>query len=992
MPKPDKFIVINDALQNGPSSIRVGSAEWFAWLAQHEKFSFQGKDGHFIAQREMRRDKAYWYAYRRRAGKLFKLYLGKSDELTLARLAQISLALAGQNLPEAQTTALAAEVRIDTSFLPMTRVNIPALPPQIVRRPRLLNQIKTPLTLIYAPSGFGKSTLLNDWKQTCGYPVAWLLLDDGDNHALRFWGAVIVALQTILPDFGKELLTQLRGASVVNLSDIVSRLTDEMLSLQPSFPRFCLALDDFHHIHNPEIYDSIQSWVKHMPANMQLVILGHNKPPLALGDLRARGILTELDANDLRFTLDEGIHYLQQYHHENPLAYTDLEKLVKHTEGWAAGLTLSALALGKQEDRRQFIDTFSGAHIYLREYFMETVLQHCSPEMQSFLLKTAILKHLTGSLCDALTGQTGGGDEMLSHLWQENLFIVRLEQQGWYRYHDLFAEMLASQLRARFPDEIPQLHQRAAQWYREQFAPADAVYHLLSIKAWEEAAALIEEMALRELEQFGEDSRLLRWLQELPVNVVQKHKTLLLVYLRLADVALPKQQIENFISAIESNLSSKPRPQQNADEREALVEIQRIRSLWKQGRVFTPPLRENHENDSKWAVLNGLHLLKQAYHPNPALWEEQIVSLFQEAQARHNLFVVLMAGGFLARRAYLNGQLRRSEKIAQQVLEHARAERKNLPEPASISLTVLSQIHLERNELVMAQRTLTQAQEVDPNPASSNMLIEVAIQRAKIQAAQGKHNEALATMRAARALHTQRPSGVWTDQQLLVYEAAIFLRNGDILSAEGLMGQAESAEAYGLSQEVRAEILLRTEQAEPAEKLLTRLVTQAPSDILSEPLMNAHVLLSLALMAQHKTNQALQVITDAVRMAAPEHFFRPFMENRDAWPLLLLALKTEKLTADAQLFIKHILQQSGQAEYPQVSDAKMEALSTASSISQREQEVLQLLSNAHSNREIAETLSVSESTIKTHLGNIYYKLGVKSRIQAVKRAKELNLV
>ncbi|HRE27527.1 MAG TPA: hypothetical protein PK954_12900, partial [Anaerolineales bacterium] len=272
-----------------------------------------------------------------------------------------------------------------------------------------------------------------------------------------------------------------------------------------------------------------------------LVLSGHIRPPLALGHLRARGLVTELDAGDLRFTTDEGIAYVRRYPQGPQLAYDDIERLVKRTEGWAAGLTLTALALSKQEDQRHFIDTFSGAHIYLREYFMETVLQRSAPDIQDFLLKTAILKNLSGRLCDAVTGQSDGS-ATLERLWRENLFTVRLEQDGWYRYHDLFAEMLRSQLQARFPDEIAQLHQRAAGWYREQFAPADAVYHLLATDAWEEAAALVEDMALNELAYFGEDSRFLRWLHELPASVVQKHKTLLAVYLRLANIALPQSK------------------------------------------------------------------------------------------------------------------------------------------------------------------------------------------------------------------------------------------------------------------------------------------------------------------------------------------------------------------------------------------------------------------------------------------------------------------
>lgn len=996
MSKETKAIVRDDFLLTGSSCIPVGSQQWFEWLSSARNFSYKGQSGSFVAQCEKRRNKVYWYAYRR-AGRLIKTYLGKAEELTLGRLEEASLSLANQAKLKDQadqpsvTDEFPAESRIDTSFLPFTKVNVPVLPPQLVTRPRLTRRINTPLTIIYAPSGFGKSTLLNDWKQNCGYPVAWLSLDDGDNRVVRFWQSVVMAMQTIDLEFGKELLTNLRTVSPSQPLEIVSWLTKDIALNQSSYPHIGLVLDDFHRINRTEVYDAVQAWIEHLPPNMQLIILGHTNPPLSLGHLRAKGLLTELDANDLRFTLEEGIDYLRQYERETALAYDDLAKLVKHAEGWAAGLTLTALALGKQEDHRQFVDTFGGAHIYMREYFMETVLQRSSPEVQSFLLKTAILKQLTGNLCEAVTGQTGG-EEMLLRLWQENMFIVRLKEQGWYRYHDLFAEMLSNQLQTRFPDDVSELHKRAAEWYRTQYASADAIYHLLAVEAWEEAALLMEEMALRELEQYGEDSRLLRWLQELPSNVVQKHKMLLFVYLQLAHVALPRQKIERFISHIETNLSNKSVSQQTQDEQDVLLEIRRIRHAWDQGGQFTLPARNGGENEAKWELLNDLQILKQANTTQTHNIEPQVSDLLRRAQTQGNLFVILMAGGVLARRIFANGQLRRSEKIAHQVLDQALAQRGKLPEPASITLAVLSQIHMERNDLGLAEKYLRQALEVDPNPTSTNMLVQIAIQRTEMQIARRNFPEALANIRSMRELHHRRPSGLWSDQDLLAYEALIYIRMGEMSAAEQILNS--SGEEHGLSQWMRAEILLLGKQAEPAERLLNSLLAHYPNGIQSVPLTRIRILLAWALFEQHKVNQALQVMKEAVRLAAPEQFIRPFLGDNAAWlPLLSVVLETENLTREANAFVKDVLQLSGYGEkHSQISQAEMVTLSTSALISPREQEVLHLISAGYTNREMASKLSVSESTIKTHVGNIYQKLEVNSRVQAITRAKELKLV
>ncbi len=998
MSSSGKSIVKDSFLIEGTTQILVGSSSWYEWLATAKSFSFKSEKGGFVAQCEKRRNKSYWYAYRR-SGKLIKVYLGKTEELTLERLEQAGVSLTGQTLLKQfadqplENESFTSESRIDTSFLPLTKVNVPVLPRQLVARPRLTQRINTPLTVIYAPSGFGKSTLLNDWKQTCGHPVAWLSLDESDNDIVRFWYSVTMSLQTVNPEFGKDLPSYLSTASPIQPTEIVSRLTNDIVRCQDTYPRFGLVLDDFHRINRTEIYDSVQAWLEHLPPNMQLILLGHTNPPLSLGHLRAKGLLTELDANDLRFTLEEGIDYLRQYQQELSVAYDDLVKLVKHTEGWAAGLTLTALALNKQENHREFVDTFSGAHIYMREYFMETVLQRSNPDVQTFLLKTAILKHLTGSLCDAVTG-LGGGEDMLMRLWHENLFIVKLEEQGWYRYHDLFAEMLLSQLQIRYPNEVPELHKRAANWYRARYVPADAIYHLLAIEAWEEAALLIEEMALRELEQYGEDSRLLRWLQELPTNVVQKHKTLLFVYLRLALVALPKQKVERFINQIETSLSSKLIAQQTQDEHDVLVEIQHIRHVWEQGNRFTPPSQNGGGNDARWELLDGMHLLSQAYDPHAGTLEHEIADLLYKAQVQRNLFVILMAGGVLTRRLFVNGQLRRGEKIARQLLEQTLAQRGKLPEPASIALSTLSQIYLERNELGLAQKYLSQAMEVDPNPTSTNMLVQAAIQRIEILITQGNFTEALANIHSIRDLHLRRPSGAWTDQDLHAYEAFIFIRKGDVLSAEQTLNELADIEEHGLSQLVRAEVLLAKNQGDAAEKQISAVISQYPHGILSVPLMRPRIVLAKALFDQHKINQAIQIMKEAIRLAASEQFYRPFLESSTlCMPLLSLMLQTENMTGETQAFIKHVMRLSNYiGSTLQISQAEIEQLSASASISPREQEVLRLMSAGCSNREMAMRLSISESTVKTHVGNIYYKLNVNSRVQAITYAKELKLV
>lgn len=998
MSSPAKPVVVQGVLQTGADAIRVGTAAWHEWLASARKFAFRDDNGRFVARSQMRRNKAYWYAERRLSGRLAKTYLGRSEELTLEKLQAASRTLIG-NPPASRASGepsradkAATESRSDASFLPLTKVTAPLLPRELVSRTRLLRQINTPLTLICAASGFGKSTLLNDWKRSCGFPVAWLTLDERDNNPVRFWYSVVTALKAIDAQLGGELLTYLRSTSAIAPAEVALHLTNAVVA-QTQFSRLGIVLDDFHFINHSEIYDAIQIWLRHFPANLQLVITGHTRPPLALGDLRARRAVTELDTNDLRFSTAEGVDYLKRYLQEAPLAQQDLEKLVRHSEGWAAGLALSALAVAKEEDRRQFIDTFSGAHVYMREYFMETVLRRCTPETQAFLLRTAILKDLTGDLCNAVTDQTDG-EETLARLWQENLFIIRLAREGWYRYHDLFAEMLRSQLKTRFPDEAPLLHQRAAQWYRQQYALADAIYHLLSIEAWEDAATLTEDMALRELEQFGEDSRLLRWLQELPAGVVQKHKNLLFVYTRLANIALPQEKIERFIGDIERSLSTRRTHQLTQDEREVLAEIEQIRHMWTAGQAFVPPARSGNEYDARWDLLDRLYLLRPAYRHSHNFPEEPVAGLLREAMQSRNLFVTLMAGGVLAKRVYFGGELRRSERICHQVLDQAVRQHGSLPETASIAFEVQGVLHLERNEIGLAQRALTQAREVDPNPTSTNMPIHFALLQAKIQLALNQREEALATIRAARAIQIRRPGGLLESEDLLAYEALISVRVGESALAEQLLLEAGDVLRHHLLRQVQAEIYLSQARYGEAEALLSDTIERYAQLIVIEPLMETRIFLALARFGQHKIKAALQAMTEAIRLAAPERFLRPFLNGGAACPpLLSLALDSGNLSGEAEGFIKEVMRlmpRSG--EQPRITKTELAVLATSASISAREQEILQLLSGWYTSREIAVRLAISESTVKTHLGSIYSKLEVHSRGEAVSRARQLKLI
>jgi len=1001
--------LVNDDGKDSTAPIQVGSLAWYDWLARHDGFLYEGKAGHFSARAELRRGIRYWYGYRRRAGRLSKTYLGKPEELTSDRLEQASAILAGQfssktafneiageSNPESAVVIGSPQGTAEITHLSLTKFKPPALPQKLYSRPRLIQRINAPATLISAPSGFGKTTLVNEWRQYNDQPVAWAALGADDNQPQRFWSTLVMALQTINPSFGQGWLSQLHSASPPSLLNTVVDLTNDIIRVTDGIngPGICLVLDDFHNIQRTEIHASLQTWLEQIPPKFQLIITSNFKLPLTLGYLRAKGTVVELKADDLRFTLEEGVDFLKQHTFDKSLSSSEMQTLVRRTEGWVAGLVLAASILSQQENRSKVMEIFTGAHAFLQEFFMESVLRQQCPEIKKFLLKTSILEQLNGPLCNAVTGRRDSGD-MLARLWEESLFLERLEKPGWYRYHEMFAEMLRTQLQEQFPAEISHLHRKAAKWYRTQASLAEAINHLLLGKAWEDAAVLIEALAPNELEQLGEDSRLLRWLQQLPEAVVQQHRTLLGVYLRLARLGLPPKEVQDFLSRTETSFTSQPAAKKTSSLDESLTETQRIRFSPTTIAQEMPESQPTKEDDAVGQMLDGILRYQYDSRFDPVKAEAEASEVYQAALARNHLFSILMAGGACANLAYSQGHLRRSEQIANKVLQRANEFRTRLPGPASIALTALSGVYFERNQFAQAQQLLDRAVEVQPEPVGTNEAINMAILRAKIQSMHGESEAAIETIEAIRELNSRHSSNIWLDQDLIAYQALFRLHQGDFTAAERVLGGGWEIDKNPFSAFVRASMLIDQNRSVAAEEILRHLLDRYPNSFYWVPTLRVRVQLSFALFNQQKVNQARQIMAEAARIAAPEFFVRPFLSTDPQTPsLLALVLHTEDINPGTRSFIKGVLAMVGQGDGIRKTSSQdgSVSLALAASISPREQEILKLISTGLSNQEIADKCSISSSTVKTHIENIYRKLGVNSRMQAISQAQILSLV
>src|SRR5437016_2820640 len=421
-----------------------------------------------------------------------------------------------------------------------TKLYIPRPRPNVVSRPRLLERLNEglhrKLTLIAAPAGFGKTTLVSAWVAGCDQQVAWLSLEEGENDPTRFLTYLVAALQTIAPNIGKGVLDVLQSPQPPPPEAMLTTLLNDLTTISD---HFVLVLDDYHVIDAKPVDIALTYLVEHLPPQMHLVIATREDPQLPLARLRARGQLTELRATDLRFTDSEAAAFLNQVMGLS-LSAADIAVLEDHTEGWIAGLQLAALSMQGHQDVPGFIRVFAGDHRYIVDYLVEEVLERQPAPVRSFLLQTSILDRLNGPLCDAVTGQEES-NARLEALERGNFFVVPLDdRRHWYRYHHLFAEVLSAHLMAEQPDQVSTLHRRASEWYEQNGSAADAIRHALAAQDFARTADLVE-LAVPAMRRSRQEATVLGWLKALPDELVHYRPVLSVDY---AGALLSSGQLE----------------------------------------------------------------------------------------------------------------------------------------------------------------------------------------------------------------------------------------------------------------------------------------------------------------------------------------------------------------------------------------------------------------------------------------------------------------
>jgi LuxR family transcriptional regulator, maltose regulon positive regulatory protein len=879
-----------------------------------------------------------------------------------------------------------------------TKLYIPPTRPNMVLRSRLterLNEgLQRQLTLISTPAGFGKTSLISQWLAGCGRPAAWLSLDEGDNDTIRFLSYLVAALQTVAPQIGAGAVAALQSPQPPPTEWFLTALVNEMAAIPDDF---IVVLDDYHRIASSAVDTALTFLLAHTPPQAHLVIATREDPPFPLARLRARGQLNELRAADLRFTLAEAADFLNRAMGLN-LSAEAVAALASRTEGWIAGLQLAAISMQGHEDAAAFIKSFTGSHHFVLDYLVEEVLGQQSDSVQTFLLRTAILERMCGPLCEAVVHGDAGeqqvpspsGQETLTYLERANLFIVPLDdERRWYRYHHLFAELLRQRLQQL--GSADEYHIRASQWYEGNDLQIEAFHHAAAANDIERAERLIEGGGMP-LYSLGVVTAVLDWLDSLPKSVMDARPRLWVTSATLTLMAGRTTGIGEKLQAAEKAMKNGDLDDKARDLIGQIAAIRATLALLRYQPEATitqarRALEYLHPDDlpfrsrATWTLGFGYELqgdrvaARQVYSEAIAL-----------AQASGNMYYTVLATTSLGRIQESDNQLYQAAETYRRSLQLLSGQD---PPNASEEYIGLARICYEWNDLdaaeQYAQLSLQLARQYDPT-IDRFIISEVFL--ARLRLAQGDVAGA-AAMLAETAQTVRQNEFVQRRPEVAAAQALTLLRQGEVAAAARLVA------AYDLPAS-QARVFLAQGETANAVALLASLRQQMEARGWQEERLRVIVLLAVAHQAQGETETALSLLREALELAEPGGFIRLFVdEGAPMAELLSMAAAQGIMPAYAHKLLKafQVGMQDRRAPPPVLSpQAPLTPAALVEPLSPRELEILRLVGQGLSNREIGERLFLALDTVKGHNRRIFDKLHVQRRTEAIARARELDLL
>jgi LuxR family maltose regulon positive regulatory protein len=887
-----------------------------------------------------------------------------------------------------------------------TKLRTPRTRPNLVERPRLRDVLVAGqgrrLTLVSAPAGFGKTTLLGEWAEdlsAAGRSVAWVSLDGSDNDPTRFMAYLVDALRAVEEGVGDGILASLSSPEPPPVEAVMGTLVNDLAN---AHREVVMVLDDYHLIGSEPVHEGVSFLLEHLPENAHLIVSSRTDPPLPLPKLRARAQMAEIRAADLRFTTEEATAFLGDVMGLT-LSAEDVAVLEEITEGWVVALQLAALSMRDREDASGFARAFSGSNRHVLDFLAEEVLERQPERVRDFLLRTSVLERMSAPLCDALTGRFDG-QVMLERLERENLFVVPLDDERvWYRYHHLFADFLRARLRRESPELAGELQLLASGWYEDNGQVAEAIGHALSAPDHERAARLIE----REVKQAwsrGEGPTVLRWLEELPARAKRRRPRLFLQHAQALVLIGQPDDVELLLKEAERAAEA---PGQ--DRRFLLGFASAVRS-WRAGLRGDVPsavelarrallLLPDEEGHLRNFAAVSLGEALRAAGDLPAA-SEAFVEATETGRDAGHVYGTLNAMVWQARVHAERGRLREAEEAYRRALRFVTEEGVELYPPAGVVHIGMADLKYERNDLDGAERDLKCGIKLAEQTKEVSNLVWGYVTLSRVRRARGDGEGALETARQAEQV--ARTSGAELQMGIVgACMARLVLARGD-LAEVAAFEQERATIADNASEALRtvdrltsARLLHARGRHREELRLLEESRESAEMTGRTDDLVGILTLQALARWAKNDKEQAVSILTQALAMAEPEGYVRTFVDEGPAMADLLSATLEVRQRGHADpassvpaRYLAKLLAALAQEDAAPAAGQQLHQ----PVLSERELEVLALIASGESNQEIASKLFITVATVKTHINNLYRKLGARGRIQAVARAREMNLL
>lgn len=871
---------------------------------------------------------------------------------------------------------------LQTSLL-QTKLHAPKGRAALVPRPRLIAKLdealSSPLTLISAPAGFGKTSLVLEWQAQSQQPMAWLSLEADDSEPNRFLDYLVAALQTLDSTVGQNLLPLLQSPQPPPIKTMLAPVLGDLNRLtQPAL----VVLDDYHVIQNQAIHEALVYLIDHLPPQLRIILTTRSDPPLTLALWRVRGQLGEVRADDLRFTPEEAQAFLSGM--GISLNTADVVALDTRTEGWIAGLQLAALSMKGRSDIAGFIQSFTGSNRYIGSFLVEEVLSRQPEAVQDFLLQTSILERLSGELCDALTGHSDGR-QMLEHLLEANLFLIPLDDSGnWYRYHHLFADVLQARLRQTRGELVVELHLRASQWFEQQGFLYEAINHAAGVDV-SQAATIIETHAEAMFAQ-GELARLRTWLSKVPTDLLESRPKLSLIYGIVLATTGRLHEAQRLLRDTRALFEAPDLPPD-------------IQGWLAQHQAHMARLRGDLSEAADFYHLALKHLpLSAIYARSIALVNLATVYIRMEddpaAQAtlehldpadhfaKDNLDLLL--GWKYAHQGKLSIAAAKYQQVLTSSQSSVRAMGFAHFRAMGVAHLGMAHILYERNDLPGAEISIRKATELLRNTVEQRALAHSYGLLSRIRSAKEVSSDSLGPLKEAEQWLEETQIGDLALREIIAtYRTALAMRQGrvqewsrgthwgDIESVPPVAGWQDLIMARGL--------ILQREFAAAVENLAELLAKKEKRNWVSEAI-GILILQAVAFDSMGQTAQSKAALQRALMLGEPEGFCRSFVDEGKAVAELLRKLPLDDPRLKA--YREHLLSAFAQAPVQPLPEG----------ISPRELEVLKLIASGASNPEICEQLGITANTLKRHINSLFGKLGVDSRTRALVAAKELGLL